>query len=126
MRQKGQEVPQEMQEAKDVTMSLFIRPFAAAMVVLVLLTCQSLAGGQPVRFEVEFDIKKGEDGKENEESAFVIQLTKPDQIAQARKILSGQDKERQGVMGTIVKSAAPYNPNYTFHLAPDSISFFGV
>jgi hypothetical protein len=57
---------------------------------------------------------------------FVFKLTDPQRIAEARAILSGEQKDRIHVMGKIVKSRAPYNPNWDFHIAPESISFFQV
>lgn len=55
---------------------------------------------------------------------FIIKLTKPDQIKRARKILSGEETRAVHVMGTVVKSQAPYNKAWSYQLAPDSITFF--
>ena len=53
---------------------------------------------------------------------FIIQLTDPLKIQQARDILQkGLDR---GVMGTVMKSPAQYNPSWQYHLEPDSITFF--
>jgi hypothetical protein len=57
---------------------------------------------------------------------FIIRLTSEERIAEARRILSGEEKEKVHVMGKIRKSPADYNPGWEFHLAPDSISFFEV
>lgn len=54
---------------------------------------------------------------------FVIQLDDPAKIQQARDMLSGNIPPRH-VSGIIVKTHAPYNPPWSFHLAPDSIDFF--
>lgn len=47
----------------------------------------------------------------------------PQRIQQACDILSGKEKEEVHVTGIIVKSPAPYNPGWTFHYEPESISF---
>ncbi|MER6694670.1 BP74-related protein [Streptomyces minutiscleroticus] len=57
---------------------------------------------------------------------FVFELTDEDQIAHARKIVSGEETERVHVMGRIIKRKQPYNPQWDFHLDPDTISFFEV
>jgi|ERR1051325_258591 hypothetical protein len=57
---------------------------------------------------------------------FVIKLTDPARIAEARAILSGKQKGRAQVGGTIVKSKARYNAGWSYHLAPESIKFFRV
>ncbi|MEV0413533.1 calmodulin-binding protein [Streptomyces sp. NPDC050448] len=62
------------------------------------------------------------DGKDT----FVFQLTDPARIQQARDILSGVDTENVGVMGTVVKSPASYNKPWQYHLAPNSVKFFGM
>src|ERR1041384_2411174 len=55
---------------------------------------------------------------------FVFKLTDAKKIQEARDILSGKQKDRTHVSGIIVKSAAPYNLEWKFHLDPQSISFF--
>lgn len=60
----------------------------------------------------------------HEKPRFVIQLTDPLMIAHARNILSGLEKDRIHVQGTINKSPAPYNPGWSYHLDPASIDFF--
>jgi hypothetical protein len=55
---------------------------------------------------------------------FVIELRAPDTIAHARRILSGEERSRIHVQGTVVKASAPYNPGWSFHLDPGSIDFF--
>jgi hypothetical protein len=57
---------------------------------------------------------------------FVFELTDEDRIAHARRILSGEEKERVHVMGRLKKNPKPYNPKYSFHLDPDTIHFFEV
>ncbi|GAA4910095.1 calmodulin-binding protein [Streptomyces coeruleoprunus] len=53
---------------------------------------------------------------------FVIQLTDPTRIEEARSLLaSGEDKH---VMGRIIKRPAPYNARWSYHLNPDTIHFF--
>ena len=59
------------------------------------------------------------------DDTFVIKLTDPVRIAQARQIIAGEKKWEVHVMGTIVKSRIPYNPRWNFHVDPDSVAFFG-
>lgn len=57
---------------------------------------------------------------------FVIELTDPEKVAHARRILSGEEKSKVHVHGRIVKRPAPYNPGWSYHLEPASINFFEV
>ncbi|CAO3647786.1 unnamed protein product [Mucor fragilis] len=60
-----------------------------------------------------------------EESAeFVFQLTDDAKIAQARRILSGEETSVIHVIGRIRKTTANYNPRWSFQLDPQSIDFF--
>lgn len=62
------------------------------------------------------------DGKDT----FVFKLTDPKKIQEARDILSGKQKGKVHVAGTVVTKPAPYNRPWTYHLNPDSISFFQI
>ena len=55
---------------------------------------------------------------------FVIKLNRPEQIAQARRILSGEESGAVHIMGTVVKRPTRWNAPWRFHLAPKSIQFF--
>lgn len=57
---------------------------------------------------------------------FVIQLTDPTRIQQARNVLAGVDTENVSVMGTVVKSPAPYNQQWNYQLDPNSVKFFSM
>jgi hypothetical protein len=59
-------------------------------------------------------------------TTFTIKLTDAEQIAHARRILSGKETPARHVSGIIVKTPAPYNPPWKFHLSPESIHFFEV
>lgn len=54
---------------------------------------------------------------------FIFELVDEKLIAHARKILSGEEVAPH-VTGLIVKSQAPYNPGWSYHLDPESIGFF--
>lgn len=55
---------------------------------------------------------------------FVVKLTNAAKIRQARDILNGIEKENTSVGGVIVKSQACYNIPWSFHLDPESVTFF--
>lgn len=57
---------------------------------------------------------------------FVFELTDDAKIAHARRIISGEEKEKVHVMGRILKRSVPYNPKWSFHLDPASVDFFAV
>jgi len=59
-------------------------------------------------------------------AVFTFQLRDGAQIEQARRILSGEETDAVHVKGTIVKAPASYNPGWSYHLDPGTISFFGV
>lgn len=54
---------------------------------------------------------------------FVFQSTDPATIQQARTILSSGQADDYIIMGVIVKKPALYNPGWSYHLDPQSISF---
>lgn len=55
---------------------------------------------------------------------FVFKLTDEATISRAREILADRSIAGRQVMGTISVSRATYNPNWSYHLKPDTISFF--
>jgi hypothetical protein len=57
---------------------------------------------------------------------FIFELTDEEKIAHTRKIISGEESEKVHVMGRIIKRPKPYNPAWSYHLDPASISFFAV
>jgi len=59
-------------------------------------------------------------------ATFVVRLTDPGTIQQARDIAAGREMESVRVMGTVVKAPAFYSPSWSFHLEPLSIRFFSV
>jgi len=54
---------------------------------------------------------------------FVIKLTDPERIAQARRILVGEDPPLH-IMGRVQRRRAAYNPPWHVRLAPKTIEFF--
>lgn len=89
------------------------------MFKFVLLLLATLAASFVAAETAYFALKTIEPGNE-----FVIKLTDDAKIAEARKILSGEETERVHVLGRIIKRTESYNPHYDFHLNPDTISFF--
>jgi hypothetical protein len=57
-----------------------------------------------------------------EADTFVIALTDPATIAEARALAGGQEPSKH-VTGLVVSEAVPYNAPWSFHLDPASISF---
>jgi hypothetical protein len=55
---------------------------------------------------------------------FIFKLTNEQRITEARRILSGEEKDSVHVMGRLRKTQASYNPKWSYHLDPDTISFF--
>ncbi|MEU6558725.1 BP74-related protein [Nocardia nova] len=55
---------------------------------------------------------------------FVFRLTDEQRIAEARKIISGEQTDAVHIMGRIRKNRVDYNPNWSFHLDPETIHFF--
>ena len=55
---------------------------------------------------------------------FVIELVDRSKIDHARRVLRGEELFRVHVQGTIVKESALYNPDWSYHLEPESIDFF--
>jgi len=55
---------------------------------------------------------------------FVFELQDDKLIEHARRLVSGETSDQPHVMGRIVKRKQPYNPNWDFHLDPDTIRFF--
>lgn len=54
----------------------------------------------------------------------MIKLIDEAMTAHARRILSGAEKQKVHVSGVVVKTSAPYNSDWNFHLSPESIAFF--
>ena len=55
---------------------------------------------------------------------FIFQLTDSERIQKARDILSGKETMAVHVHGRLIKRQQPYNPKWSFHLDPATISFF--
>lgn len=68
-----------------------------------------------------FQMKDDADGSM---PAFVIELHDQATIEHARRIISGVETGVVHIMGTIIKSKATYNPDWSFHLDPPTISFW--
>jgi hypothetical protein len=62
----------------------------------------------------------------NEDNEFIFLLTDDAKIAHARRILSGEEKNKVHVHGAIRKQPQPYNPGWSFYIDPDTIDFFEV
>lgn len=98
---------------------LALQLFTAATGIFSVAAAPAFAQSGPATAPAYFKVSDTEP-----HDSFVIELTNPELIAKARAILDGRDKEPAHVMGVIVKEPAKYNKPWSFHLAPDSISFF--
>jgi hypothetical protein len=56
---------------------------------------------------------------------FVFRLTDPDKIEHARRVISGEETENIHVIGRIAKVSVDYNRQWSYHLKPDTVDFFG-
>jgi len=88
-----------------------------SVVVILLSAASALSIDHESYFVFE---QKAPDGAVN---TFVIRLDDGDAVVKARRIISGDDPA-DSVQGVIVRERAPYNPGWSYHLAPDSIGFF--
>jgi hypothetical protein len=75
--------------------------------------CQSTKDSETAYFKV---------AGATEADTFVIALTDPATIAEARASVSGQEPSKH-VTGLVVAESVPYNAPWRFHLDPASISF---
>ncbi|EAL72887.1 hypothetical protein DDB_G0271074 [Dictyostelium discoideum AX4] len=64
--------------------------------------------------------------KTYQDNDFIFKLTDSEKIQKARDILSGKETEEVHVMGRIRKSNKDYNPKYSFHIDPDTVTFFSM
>jgi hypothetical protein len=79
----------------------------------VLSGCHSAADSDAAYFKV---------AGATEADTFVIALTDPATIAEARALASGQEPSKH-VTGLVVAESVPYNAPWSFHLDSASISF---
>lgn len=86
-------------------------------IIAILPGCQSTKDSGTAYFKV---------AGATEADTFVIALTDPTIIAEARAIMSGQEQSKVHVTGLVVDGAVAYNAPWSFHLHPASISFFEV
>jgi hypothetical protein len=61
-----------------------------------------------------------------ENKLFVFKLVDSEKIDEARWIIQNKQSTKVHVQGTIVKSKAPYNPEWSFHVDPSSVDFFEI
>lgn len=57
---------------------------------------------------------------------FIVKMTDAEDIDHARALLDGSTDQMPHILGRIVKRSAPYNPRWSFHLDPRSVTFFDV
>lgn len=64
----------------------------------------------------EFECTEGE-------KPFVVEITDPTKIEHVRKVIAGVEKKGTLITGTISPERRWYNPNWSFHIIPSSLSF---
>jgi hypothetical protein len=79
------------------------------------MTTTSVTSTEPAYFRVVFPPMT---------ESLTVMLTDTVRIQEAREIVSGVQTDATSVMGLIVKAPAAYNPSWSFHLEPGSITFF--
>ncbi|MFI5841315.1 hypothetical protein ACIA8K_16595 [Catenuloplanes sp. NPDC051500] len=57
---------------------------------------------------------------------FIFKLTNDARIAEARAILNGDEQNQTHVIGRIRKVSSDYNRGWSYHLDPDTVSFFSM
>ena len=93
-----------------------MKPMLLLLALMAILAgCESTKDSGTAYFEV---------AGVTEADTFVIALTDPAIIAEARAIASGEEQSKVHVTGLVVTGALPYNAPWSFHLHPASISFF--
>lgn len=102
-------------------------PRLACLACLVLSACASgqsasNSGSSGSGHEALFEFRQVD--PKGKEHSFVFKLTNTTKIEEARAIIAGAAPLKVHVQGTIISRQAPYNPQWSFHLAPDSIGFF--
>jgi uncharacterized protein (TIGR03437 family) len=55
---------------------------------------------------------------------FVVRIDDPDSINEAHRIMLGEETRRVHLAADVVKAPASYNEPWSFHLDPNSVSFF--
>ena len=90
--------------------------FRLVVVLMLLLTVSQVnARSKAVKFEfTDVDPSK----------TFIVKIRDPAMIKLARDILAGKEQYRTHIRGNIVKKPKHYNPDWSYHLRPNSIDFF--
>lgn len=93
------------------------------LILLLLIAAGGFAGGTSIADEQEeppapaYFLMGFDNGQEH---TFALKLSDPARIAEARALIGDKTKL---VIGTIVKAPALYNPDWSYHLEPASITF---
>jgi uncharacterized protein (TIGR03437 family) len=66
------------------------------------------------------------DTNDGNDLTFVVQITNPVTVQQARALLTLPESERPHVQGTVVKAPAGFNAPWGFHVDPVSVGFFEI
>lgn len=83
--------------------------------VLVLLLLVTAVFAEKAYFALLYGNQPGE---------FIIELTDDKKIKHARDLVSGETDDEPHILGRIRKSPKPYNIHFSFHLDPETITFF--
>lgn len=99
---------------------------AATVAVLAALSCVSVLGQSSIATPSTGPTLFGfsQTDPTGAEHTFIFELRDPAKIREARAILANPSTPKRHVQGKVIAQAMPYNPGWTFHLAPNTIAFF--
>ena len=63
-------------------------------------------------------------GPDKKERLFIFELTDPARLQEARQIIGDPSNHKRHVQGKVVQRQAAYNPSWSFHLDPATVTFF--
>ncbi len=110
-----------MQPVQRVTLAVVTAMVMVSLFTWALAPRDSIAQADTVGTEQAY-FKVGFEGEAD--LTFTILLTDAAKIQEARDIVQGVQTDAVSVLGTVVKTSVFYNPQWSYHLAPESVEFF--
>ncbi|WHI47633.1 hypothetical protein [Microbulbifer sp. VAAF005] len=100
---------------KTIVLSLFLAVLSVSVAASEVVSFSASSRIKVAYFEVSFN--------SDPEETFVLQLTDPDKIKEARRILLNGEEAFYHFIGYVVPGETFYNPGWSFHVDTDSIDF---